>query len=136
MNNYNFKEAFKLYRRFLKENGIYTRAFGIHKNSWSVTRNKDFPKAFKSINCQYWIQDADLFCIWRETIEGTYFWWLKHLKWLIYANEKHIVNCTEKFWDNVHSIDDALKNTTYEFGSYRKKDVIKELEEIKRCLQE
>jgi len=88
-NSYSFDNVFKLYKRFLKENGIYKRVFEIHKKSYGRKHTNSLRKALDATEYDRWLQDCDLFCLWRGSYEGEYFWWLKHIKWVICLRETY-----------------------------------------------
>lgn len=88
-NSYSFENVFKLYKRFLKENGIYKRVFEIHKKSYACKRTNSLRKALDATEYDRWLQDCDLFCLWRGSYEGEHFWWLKHIKWVICLRETY-----------------------------------------------
>ena len=74
-----FENIFKVFLRFLKEEGVYHRALSIYgKNKRNV---KDILK--RDLCFTHWIQHEDTFCLWHTTDEGKDFWWIIHLLWLI-----------------------------------------------------
>ena len=74
-----FENIFKIFLRFLKEEGVYHRVLSIYGRD---KRNvKDVLK--RDLCFTHWIQHEDTFCLWQSTGEGRDFWWLIHLLWLI-----------------------------------------------------
>lgn len=84
----NVEGILKIYKRFLKENGVYTRAMYLHLNGCGRKSRKITPEKFKN-KLSYFsdpmclLSNVGIFCIWRESSEGDYFWWKISNKWKI-----------------------------------------------------
>lgn len=92
-----FDTIFKRYKRFMKDNGLYTRMMQIHLGKCSSHNKRKFSE-LKSILCNdiepySWIQGADVFCTWSLTKEGDLFWWLTNIRW-------QVICIKESFFEN------------------------------------
>ena len=76
-----FDEAYKAYKRFLKEKGVYTRALKIH--SKGMFNEREIRENLFKIKPSQWIQDGSVFCSWDRTSEGGLFWWSISILWQI-----------------------------------------------------
>ena len=123
-----FDKIFKIYSRFLKEEGIYHRTLSIHGGNGKLSAKN----ALKGdILFTHWIQHEDTFCLWSRTKEGKDFWWIIHLQWLIRCldfcngeligsfmfDKSYVKNSIEFFLNhfNPHSVDnEKMKNILME----------------------
>jgi hypothetical protein len=77
-----FEEKVKIYKRFLKDNGVFKRTLDIHcKGTYKKPKIYRFPDCLKRTSTLGWIQDSDCFCTWCHTREGDLFWWALSLLW-------------------------------------------------------
>lgn len=89
-----YNEAVKHFMRFLKEKGIYKRAFNIitdknncyHKNATYV----NYGSRLRMIAPKEWIQSGTSFCMWSDTPEKDIFWWGMSILWNYECMEREI----------------------------------------------
>ena len=82
-----FDKVFKIYLRFLKEEGVYQRVLSIHSKNRKLNAKKVLKNDTYFAN---WIQNEDTFCLWSSTKEGKDFWWIIHLLWLIKCSDFYV----------------------------------------------
>jgi len=75
-----FDKIFKVYSRFLKEEGIYHKVLTIHGKGNKFSAKNVLQKDHMFT---HWIQHDSTFCLWSNTNEGRDFWMEIHLLWLI-----------------------------------------------------
>jgi len=95
-----FDDIFKAYKRFLKEEGVFKRAFELHSNG--AFGEEGIKRKLLSRRPCDWIQDSYAFCGWYDTPEGVCLWWPLCLLWKIECYEnRFFVNGPHGYLDNL-----------------------------------
>jgi len=93
-----FEESFNLFKRFLKEDGIYIKAMKIYDHEpWGEIGKMSIKDRFKHMSPVRWLTSENLFCDWSKSKEGRKFWFKKNILWKILLCEKECMqNCDIK----------------------------------------
>lgn len=88
-----YKKAKKIYFRFLKDHGIFSRVIWLHKNGDECSIKREAPMTLDDAlhyckNPTEWIQSAICFCIWSKTDEGQVYWHELSKLWKLECIEK------------------------------------------------
>ena len=76
------KNVFNIYKRFLKDNGVFYRTMQIHKVRMNKMGIERFMNYF-NISPQQILSDSNMFTTWASTKEKKIFWWKISNKWKI-----------------------------------------------------
>lgn len=113
-----FDEAYKAYKRFLKEKGVYARALKIH--SKGLFNERVIRERLFIIKPSQWIQDGSVFCSWRRTSEGDLFWWSVSILWQITCLEHDII--LDGFRESKTSLNSDIINNVICYSSWAKEN--------------
>jgi len=111
-----FDEAYKAYKRFLKEKGVYTRALKIH--SKGLFNERVIIKKLLAIKPSDWIQNGSVFCSWCRTPEGDLFWWSVSILWQITCLEHDII--LDGFTESKTSLNEIIIYNIRAYSSWAK----------------
>ena len=106
-----FKDAFKRYKRFIKEKGVFHKVMSIHSKEVNA---ETILKKHSPFN---WLRDTGTFCIWAETNEGERFWWRISLEWQIKCIEESIVYSDYLYGNN--TIDGLFDSCDFYISMYK-----------------
>ena len=109
-----FDEAYKIYKRFLKDEGIFRRALEIHSECRHLNEHLIKKKLFLTMPSQ-WIQSCGTFCQWCRSPEGDKFWWPISILWQIKCLQQDII--IEGFTESKTNLNNDIK---YGISSYIK----------------
>lgn len=107
---WSFKDVYKLYKRFLKDSGSYSRAMQIYKQNVLVGCGVE--ENLMRVTPKEWICRNALFCTWRNTDEGRIFWFKRSLFWQLMLIEKKVLTDI----DDIKYVYFSVKNYCEEFG--------------------
>lgn len=83
------EEKIKIFKRFLKEQGVYSRAMWLYAND--IARGKKNVIAALSASRHWdWLSDMDIFCLWSSTKEGRKVWAKINILWRMMIVERNI----------------------------------------------
>lgn len=85
-----FDEAYKAYKRFLKDEGVYKRAMEIHSLKGEFNEHS-IKKKLSMVRPSQWIQNSMAFYQWCYTPEGETFWWPISILWQIKCLQQEII---------------------------------------------
>lgn len=133
------KNVFNIYKRFLKDNGVFYRAMQIHKqkmDKFGVERFMNYfiedPKTIMST--------STLFTIWANTKEKKIFWWNISNKWKVKCLKEKIGDYKYTKYDYKRAISMLIKFETEHNSDLSDEDrkfvalSVKELDDIKNKL--
>ena len=114
-----FEEKVKIYKRFLKENGVYKRVIEIHCNGTYYDRKKrKFPTCLEHFGILTWIQNSNCFCTWYYTKEGDLFWYALSVLWQMHCYITE--SCDLKNENKIYIITNFLNRLNNDFFDYYK----------------
>lgn len=92
------KNVFNIYKRFLKDNGVFYRAMQIHKQRMDKMGAERFLYWFNKDPLAI-ISNADMFTSWAGTKEKKIFWWKISNRWKIKCLKEKIGYYKYTKWD-------------------------------------
>ena len=107
--SWSFKDVYKLYKRFLKDSGAYSRAMQIYKQNFLVKYSIE--ENLMQVTPKDWISRNALFCTWGKTNEGRRFWFKRSLFWQLMLIEKKVLTSI----NDIKFINFSIKNYCEEF---------------------
>ena len=83
------EEKINIFKRFLKEQGVYSRAMWLYANC--IARDKkNVIAALIASRPWEWLSDMDIFCLWTDTEEGRKLWAKVNILWRMMIVERNI----------------------------------------------
>lgn len=83
------EEKIKIFKRFLKEQGVYNRAMWLYAN-YIARGKKNVIAALSTSKPWEWLSDMDIFCLWSATDEGRKLWAKINILWRMLIVERNI----------------------------------------------